>query len=347
MSAATDKSHEPPSDGSASSAARSQLSTARTQLAQVQELLKGVEKHLDSKSNSNGRRRCKSYRRHRTYSPQCESALSRKAELERDISRRHSTTTEEDPRSFDVKSLKSEMYRLKTQQQKLAQKAHDLRLKKELQKSHKLIRSKSDEGSDAPRKNITSSAAIVDRKELHGVLRRRNKSFEDLRTNKRVSFIRTPMDPEDQSSENAQTPSGQTEVVIEYESSPYSNAVADDESILSLFPITDSDAKSMSNTVMAIVEPSDNNSINNAKTNNNQKMFRKSLDRPTITRRNSDMSSPKVKSPHSYSKRNSDPCHLTKSTSTQLPSKQGRIDTAKQSFLKYVNDSSNGRNRFS
>ena len=282
---------EAPSSTSPSGDARPQLSSARSQIAHVQELIYGVERRIGAFEQGGGRRRHMAYHRPRS-SPlmRHESTAFRKEHDMADSHRRLSA--EEDHTAWDLLALKSEIYRLKAKQKKLSARRDSLT--SETDESHQpdvsqphsipytLRRSRSDETS-----NVSSSA----KKQLAGVLKSGtsvDRPQQHRSVQKRVSFIHcndsnpnehpgaipvkcTPIDPD----ADLVAPRASMSKVVAMDfpvqtpsPSTHNFNTADDQTALRLFTF-DNEANDMSNTVMAtITPPIDGKNSTSSKINN-------------------------------------------------------------------------------
>lgn len=356
-------------------AAKSQLTSARSQIAHVQELLLGVEQHITA-SKSKSRR---SYRRTsdvHVLANKPKHVLRTQAGF---AGRRYSTLDEHDPRPFDVKVLKTKNDGIELMDKwhnskhcgakrsgseirpstSMADKAESPWSSGLIQNTCSLRRSKSDETSNASPMpmHYNSELSAQTKKVPNGVLKS-SKSLpqqHEKTCTKRVSFIRAPIDPEaDHDIPQQGTDPEDGAVVIEFPSEAFpipNDGDHDDQSVLSLFRTTEEiRTKEMSSTVMATVERRNEQRSTKSKTNNRQKTFKKSLDRP-ISRRNSTAGLAKSTQP-SYSRRNSDMAYDDKKHAESYPptssvsSMHGKINHLKQNFMKYVAQNNNGRSRF-
>ena len=310
-------------DDASTSNARSQLSSAQTYLAEVQELLGVVENHIDDSKTSVRRR--KLYRRQTAESVPQEQSLQ-------GITR---TRTDKYSRLWKT-SLKSVIRHLKEETHELdsltAQADNDINQSGLSKHGDESKHIESEKGSRCfP--GSEDAALLLGEEELTGVLKS-SKSFNELTSpNKRVSFVdkydnfitnesnqgsdqetRIPVDPEAIHYTPLPlaahiTTDPKTEDFVERECG------TDDQSVLSLFSIN-AVFDQMSETVKPVIKPDEH--VRPAKINNSDKMFKKSLDRP-ISRRHSAMNPSSEKKTASYSRSKSDGYRVNLDRTTSIP----------------------------
>ena len=290
-------------DGSTSNA-RSQLSSAQMYLAEVQELLGVVENHIDDSKASAHRRRF--YRRRTTDIAKQEPLLSHEIARAR---------VDEYPSLFDVTTLKSATRQLK-------EKKHQLDSFTDRADENINLSGPSQHGEASKEVELEKATTpLLGKEELTGVLKS-SKSSNELISNKRVSFVETyeydsfikneysegndqqtriPIDPEAvqyaPETQAAHTATGPKTDVVKREWS------SDDHSVLSLFSV-----EAVSDNMPKTINPAINNDhVGPNRINNNGKMSKKSLDRPTSRRHSMTSQSGENKLP-SYSRSKSDAC---------------------------------------